>query len=52
VLAQIVVAAGLVEMRLPQFLQATHLAFGAAIWFVLVAWTTLARREARAAATP
>jgi heme A synthase len=48
---QIGVAAGLVLMRLPQYLQATHLAFGAAIWFVLVAWTTLARREARTAAT-
>lgn len=48
VLLQIVVAAGMVLMRLPQFLQATHSAFGAAIWFVLAAWTTLARREARA----
>jgi cytochrome c oxidase assembly protein subunit 15 len=52
VVVQIGVAAGLVLTRLPQYLQATHLAFGAAIWFVLAAWTTLARREARAPGIP
>jgi len=49
VVLQIGVAAALVLLFLPQSLQALHLAVGAAIWFAIVAWTALARVNARAA---
>jgi len=42
---QLGVAAALVLARLPQSLQALHLAVGAAVWFALVVWVALARRE-------
>lgn len=48
VAAQIAVAAGLVLQRLPQWLQAAHLAVGAGIWVTLAVWVALARREERA----
>lgn len=48
VTAQIGVAAALVILRLPQLLQAVHLAVGTGIWYGLAAWAALARREARA----
>ena len=47
VMAQIGVAAALVILRLPQLLQAVHLAVGTGIWYSLAAWAALARREAR-----
>lgn len=43
--AQIGVAAALMLLRLPQSLQALHLAVGAAIWFALVVWVALARQD-------
>jgi heme A synthase len=46
--AQIGVAAALVLTALPRELQAVHLAVGAGIWFAIVVWATLARRDARA----
>ena len=49
---QVAVAAALVILPLPAQLQAIHLALGAAIWFALVAWATLARRQTRPAALP
>jgi len=50
VLAQLVVAAMLIELVLPPFLQALHLAVGAAVWFSLVAWAAQAGRDRAAAA--
>jgi heme A synthase len=47
VLAQIGIAAALVLSFLPRSLQALHLAAGAGIWFALVVWAALARRDAR-----
>jgi cytochrome c oxidase assembly protein subunit 15 len=52
VVTQIAVAAVLVLLYLPAWLQALHLAVGAAVWFVLVAWSELARRDARSATAP
>ncbi len=46
IVTQIAVAAALVLMRLPQSLQALHLAVGAAVWFALVVWTVLAHADA------
>lgn len=46
---QIAVAAALVLAHLPRWLQALHLAVGAAVWVSLVAWATIARRHDRAA---
>ena len=46
---QIVVAAALVLAHLPRWLQAMHLAVGAAVWVSLVVWASLARRHDRAA---
>jgi heme A synthase len=51
VLTQIGVAAALVLLYLPKQLQALHLAVGAAIWFSLVVWIALARRDVLHAAT-
>ncbi len=48
VVAQIVVAAALVLAHLPRWLQALHLAVGAAVWVTLVVWATQARRHDRA----
>jgi len=48
---QIVVAAALVLMSLPSPLQALHLVVGAAVWFALVVWATLARLDSKPAAT-
>jgi heme A synthase len=45
---QIGVAAALVLSSLPRELQALHLAVGAGIWFAIIVWATLARRDARA----
>jgi heme A synthase len=45
VLVQIAVAAALVLLYLPKPLQALHLAVGAAIWFSLIVWSALARRD-------
>ncbi len=47
IITQIAVAAALVLLYLPQSLQALHLAVGAAIWFCLVVWVSLARRDVR-----
>lgn len=44
VVAQIWVGAAMVLARLPASLRGAHLAVGAALWAVLVAWATLARR--------
>jgi cytochrome c oxidase assembly protein subunit 15 len=52
VIAQVAVAAVLVLLYLPAWLQALHLAVGAAVWFVLVVWSALARRDARSATAP
>jgi heme A synthase len=52
VVTQIAVAAALVLLFLPRFLQGLHLAVGAAIWFALVVWVTLARRELHTAHSP
>ncbi len=41
--AQIVVAAAMVLMQLPDSLRALHLAVGAALWAALVVWTALGR---------
>ena len=48
VLVQICVAAVMVLSHLPPHWQSIHLATGAAIWFTLVAWAALARRDMRA----
>ena len=48
---QIAVAAALVLFRLPPWLQALHLAVGAAVWVSLVVWASIARRHDRAART-
>lgn len=48
---QITVAAALVLLRLPPWLQALHLAVGAAVWVSLVVWASVARRHDRAART-
>jgi len=45
VLTQIAVAAALVLLYLPKPLQALHLAVGTAVWFGLVVWLSLARRD-------
>lgn len=45
IVLQLVVAAVLVLMALPPFLQALHLAVGAAVWFALVVWAAQARRQ-------
>jgi heme A synthase len=45
VLTQIGVAAALVLLYLPKQLQALHLAVGVALWFSLVVWVALARRD-------
>jgi len=50
IVVQLAVAAGLVMMRLPQYMQALHLAVGAAVWFALAAWAILAQLDARPAA--
>jgi heme a synthase len=50
IIAQLVVAAMLVLLRLPQELQALHLAVGAAVWFALVVWAVLAHMDTRARA--
>jgi heme A synthase len=47
IVVQLVVAAVLVLSELPQSLQATHLAVGAAVWFALAVWASLARLHAR-----
>jgi heme a synthase len=47
ILVQLGVAAALVLLRLPQSLQALHLAVGAAVWFALAAWAALARLDTR-----
>ncbi|HEX7090914.1 MAG TPA: COX15/CtaA family protein [Longimicrobiales bacterium] len=44
---QIVVAAALVLLVLPRWLQALHLAVGAAVWVSLVAWAAVARKHQR-----
>ena len=44
VILQIVVAAGLVQMHLPDKMKALHLAVGAGVWFALVVWALLARQ--------
>ncbi|MEJ2217700.1 MAG: COX15/CtaA family protein [Gemmatimonadota bacterium] len=44
VVLQVIVAAGLVLMHLPEPFQALHLAVGAALWACLAFWTALARR--------
>src|SRR5690606_3638440 len=46
---QVVVAAALGLAHLPRWLQALHLAAGAAVWVSLVVWASLARRYDRAA---
>jgi heme A synthase len=46
---QIAVAAALVLLHLPRWLQALHLAVGAAVWVSLVVWASVARRHDRAA---
>ena len=48
IVLQLVVAAALILMRLPQSLQAAHLAVGAAVWFALASWAVLARTTTRA----
>ncbi len=50
VFVQLGVAAALVLLRLPHALQALHLAVGAAVWFALAAWATLARLDTRTSA--
>jgi heme A synthase len=52
VVAQLAVAAALVLSFLPRSLQALHLAVGVAVWFALVIWFALARRDARPALAP
>lgn len=47
IIAQLVVAAGLVMMHLPHYMQALHLAVGAAVWFALATWAILSRLDAR-----
>ncbi|MGH7504018.1 MAG: COX15/CtaA family protein, partial [Longimicrobiales bacterium] len=46
---QLALAAALVLAFLPRSLQAAHLATGAAIWFAVVVWAALARRDVRSA---
>jgi len=48
IVLQLIVAAVLVLSELPPSLQATHLAVGAAVWFALAAWASIARLNARA----
>jgi heme A synthase len=43
---QLAVAAALVTLPLPWELQAAHLAVGAAVWFVVVAWAAIAHPRA------
>jgi heme A synthase len=43
IVLQLGVAAALILARLPQLLQAAHLAVGAAVWFALASWAVLAR---------
>jgi heme A synthase len=50
IVLQLVVAAILVLMTLPPFLQALHLAVGAAVWFALVVWAAQAKRQVAASA--
>ena len=52
IVLQLVVAAVLVLSELPQSLQAAHLAVGAAVWFGLAVWASLARQHARASLDP
>jgi heme A synthase len=52
IVLQLGVAAALVLSRLPQSLQAAHLAVGAALWFALSCWATLARHQARPSLDP
>ena len=52
IVLQLVVAAVLVLSRLPQSLQGAHLAVGAAVWFALAVWASLARQHARASLDP
>lgn len=51
VIIQVAVAAVLVILPLPWQLQAVHLAVGAAIWFAVVCWAALARRQLSASAS-
>jgi heme A synthase len=51
VIAQIIVAAVLVDLHLPGVLRALHLALGVALWAELVVWDTHARRSPRPGAT-
>ena len=44
VILQIVVAAGLVQMHLPDKMKALHLAVGAGVWGALMVWALLARQ--------
>jgi heme A synthase len=44
VILQIAVAAGLVQMHLPDKMKALHLAVGAGVWGALVVWALLARQ--------
>lgn len=46
VVLQILVAAALVEMRLPPVLQSLHQAVGTLVWIAVVIWALLARRAA------
>jgi heme a synthase len=50
-LAQVVVAAGMVSMRLPASFRITHLLLGAALWATIACWLLLARRARTAATT-
>lgn len=52
VVAQIVVAATMVLLQLPDALQALHLAVGAGLWAALVVWATSVRSELAPAPTP
>ena len=48
VIVQIVVAASLVELRLPRPLQSLHQAVGTLVWITVVIWAALAQRAAGA----
>lgn len=50
ILAQIVVAAGLVEMNLPRSLQSLHQAVGTLVWLSIFVFATLARKGMRESA--
>jgi heme A synthase len=52
IVLQLAVAASLVLLRLPQLLQAAHLAVGAAVWFALAAWAALSRTGSRTPLDP